>query len=267
MKVRGIKTVLTVVLTLVMMSAWLSVGNVSASPGLPGLVVEPHFVTADVGSTFTVDVIIENLEPMGSPAAGCYGYQVHINWSTAVLNFSSHLYEVSGNWYTLAHLTFGDFMADAPSGSNTFKYINYAEGWAEFGESMMGDTPEDRAGIIGNGWLATIEFDVVGTGETQIDIKSGYLHQPLALTYMLTYYDEELELNPVNAYFLEVPSPWATDINEDGRIDMRDIARVSIKYGWTGTPGSIPEDVNSDGVVDIYDLSAVAAVYGTAYYP
>jgi hypothetical protein len=267
MKVRGIRTLWTVVLSMVITCAYLGVGNVGASPGLPELVVEPHFVSADVGSIFTVDIIIENLEPIGAPAVGCYGYQVHLEWDPAVLNFSSHYYDYYGKTVTVAHLTFGDFYADAPSGSNDFKFVDYVVGWTEFGESMMGDTPEDRAGMSGNGWLATCEFEVIGTGETVIDIKSGYLAEPYALTFMLTYYDDELELDPVNAYFLNVPSPWATDLNEDGRIDIRDVARVARKWGWEGTPGSIPEDVNDDGYVDIVDLTAVAGDYGTQYYP
>jgi hypothetical protein len=266
MKVRGIMSLWTVVLSLVIMCACLGVRNVGAQSGLAGLVVEPHFVSGDVGSIFTVDIIIENLEPIGAPAVGCYGYQVHLEWDPAVLNFSSHYYDYYGKTVTVAHLTFGDFYADAPTGSNSFKSIRYDEGWAEFGESMLGDTPEDRAGMSGNGWLATCEFEVIGTGETVIDIKSGYLAEPYALTFMLTFYNEEMELDPVNAYFLNVPSPWATDLNEDGRIDMRDIARVCIKYG-KGPDYVGPEDITEDGYVDIFDLSAVAGDYGTQYYP
>jgi len=267
MKVRGTKTVWTIVLSLALMCACLSVRNVSASPGLPGLVVEPYIVSADVGTTFTVDIIVENLEPIGFPPVGCYGYQIHLEWDPAVLNFSSHYYDYFGKTVTVAHITVGDFFADAPHGSNDFSYFSYVYGTAEFGESMLGDAPEDREGMSGNGWIATCEFKVVGTGSSVIDIKTGYDEEPYATTFLMTYYDEEMELDVVNAYFIKVPSPWATDLNQDGRIDMRDIARVGRKWGWTGTPGEIPEDIDEDGDVDIEDLSAVATHYGTQYYP
>jgi len=267
MKVRGIRTLWAVVLSLVIMFACLSVRNVDASPRVATMSVEPHVVSADVGSIFTVDIMVENIEPMGFPPVACYGWQVHMNWSTAVLNFSSHYYDYYGKTVTIAHLTFGDFFVDAPHGSNEFKSVNYGAGYTEFGASMLGDASEDREGTSGSGWLATCEFKVVGTGETDIDIEYGYNVEPYALTFVMTYYSEEMEVVPENGHFINVPSPWPIDLNKDGRIDIRDIARVSIKWGWEGTPGSIPEDVNDDGYVDIADLTAVATEYGTQYYP
>ncbi|UCG36300.1 MAG: hypothetical protein JSV64_06720 [Candidatus Bathyarchaeota archaeon] len=262
---RGKKTVLAVAMVAVIIYASLSVGNVGAS-STPGLVVEPHFVSGEIGDIFTVDVLIENLEPVGIPPIGCYAWQIHMNWSTSVLNFSSHVWEYYGKTVTTPHYWIGDFMADAPHGSNDFKFFDYDAGYCEISESMVGSEPEDRDGTVGSGLLFTAEFEVIGSGETEIDISTAYYTDP-ALTTILNYYAEKLEVEPVNARFLSVPSPWPTDINIDGRIDIRDIARVSIKWGWEGTPGAIPEDVNTDGVVDILDLSAVGLEYGSQYYP
>jgi len=262
MKVRGIRTVWTVVLSLLILYACLGVRNVGGSPGVPVMMVEPGYNSGEVGSIFTVDIIVEDIEE------GFY-WQVHMNWSTAVLNLSSHVYEYSGKTVTVAHITHGDFMADAPEGTTQVKFVDYDAGWTEFGETMKGTYP---AGISGNGWLGTVEFKVVGPGETVIDIEYGTQVTPYALTYVANYYDEDIEMVAENGYFLDVPSPWATDINEDGRIDIRDLARVAIKYGWSGSAGSIPEDCWGpsdvpDGQVDIYDLTKVAQDYGTYYYP
>lgn len=257
MEVKGIRTIWTAVLSLLILCACLGVRNVGGSPAVAVMLVEPYFNSADVGSIFTVDIIVENVEE-------CYSWQVHMNWSTTVLNLSSHYYDYMGKTVTVAHVTFGDFMADAPDGTNQVKYVNYDVGWIEFGETMIGTYPD---GIDGNGWLGTVEFKVVGAGETVLDIEYGTTVTPYALTYMINYFDEDIEMVAENGYFLDVPSPWATDINEDGRIDIRDIARVCRMWGWEGTPGSIPEDINDDGYVDIVDLTAVAGEYGTQYYP
>ena len=271
MKMRGIRTLLTVVLSLVIMSACLSVRNVSASPA-PTMYIDPHFVSADVGTVFTVDVMIEGVEPIGPqyPAVGVYGYQIHMNWSTAVLNYSTTLIWIDPPGYTVTspQYTNGDFFADAPHGTGSeFYWFDYDNGWLEYGESMLGEAPEDRAGISGSGWLVTFEFVVVGSGSTEIDIEYGYYAEPQALTFMETYYDESFEMVVDNGYFLDVPSPWPTDIYEDGRIDIRDVARVCKKWGWEGGLGEIPEDVNDDGKVDILDLTAVGSDFGKQYYP
>jgi len=221
------------------------------------MMVEPDYNSGEVGSIFTVDIIVEDVED-------CFAWQVHMNWSTAVLNLSSHYYDYFGKTVTVAHLNHGDFMADAPEGTNQAKFVNYDEGWVEFSETMIGT----HDGISDNGWLGTVEFKVLGAGETVIDIEYGTQTTPYALTYLLDSNLWDIEMVAENGYFLEPPpSPWATDINEDGRIDIRDIARVCIKWGWEGTPGSIPEDIDDDGYVDIDDLTAVAGDYGTKYYP
>ncbi len=102
---------------------------------------------------------------------------------------------------------------------------------------------------------------------TVIDISSNYWlgGPPYATTTLQNSDLWEIPMNPVDGYFEVVFSPWPTDLNADGFIDIRDLARVAIKYGWSGTPGGIPEDVNDDGDVNITDLSMVAVQYGIHY--
>jgi hypothetical protein len=256
MKMRGIRTLWAVFLSLLIIYACLGVRNVDASPDTPVVFVEPDYSSGEVGEIFTVDVIVEDVEAL-------YYWSVRMSWNTAVLNVSSHYYDYLGKTVTVSHITHGDFLTWTPDGASAAKYVNYTAGWAEFGQSMFGTYPQ---GTSGNGWLATVEFIVMGAGETVIDIESA-MHFPEPLTYLTNYYDENIPMVAENGYFNDVSSPWSTDINKDGRIDMRDLARVAIKYGQTGASGWIKEDINDDGAVDIADLTLVAHDFGKYYYP
>ena len=58
-----------------------------------------------------------------------------------------------------------------------------------------------------------------------------------------------------------VPQTLPEDVNSDGVVDIRDLVRVSNRFGESGGT-VIPEDVNNDGVVDIRDLVRVANHFG-----
>ncbi len=58
-----------------------------------------------------------------------------------------------------------------------------------------------------------------------------------------------------------VPQTLPEDVNNDGVVDIRDLVKVSNKFGEAGG-ASIPEDVNQDGTVDIRDLVKVAKHFG-----
>ena len=58
-----------------------------------------------------------------------------------------------------------------------------------------------------------------------------------------------------------VPQTLPEDVNNDGVVDIRDLVRVSNRFGESGGT-AIPEDVNNDGVVDIRDLVRVANHFG-----
>lgn len=259
-KIRGIKTLWITVLTFLI----LSVGIMNADAQLEtGMTIEPWLTSAEVGSTFIVDIMVHNV-------VDCFAWQVNITWNLAVLNISS-IYDPYYN-YWFPQFSYGDFMADQPH--NDVNKIDYDEGWFMIGQTTQGEV----FGVTGSGWLAAVEFKVVGAGNSVIDIASNYWYSggdpPYPTTYMLDYIGGgvEIPMTPQNGYFVIVPTPWDTDLNQDGLIDIRDLARVAIKYGWEGTAGEIPEDITGpldepDGHVDIYDLSAVAMDYGIRYYP
>ena len=55
------------------------------------------------------------------------------------------------------------------------------------------------------------------------------------------------------------PTPLPEDVNQDGIVDIIDLALVASNFGLTGKNVT---DVNDDGVVDILDLALVAAAFG-----
>lgn len=59
--------------------------------------------------------------------------------------------------------------------------------------------------------------------------------------------------------------PW--DPNQDGTVDVRDLAIVAMAYGSRiGSPNWNPlADINADGLVDIRDLAIVAKHFGEQY--
>jgi len=204
------KTVSGILITLFLAITMSNVTPVTSSPTTTMSVDPPSIVdpTKTPGSTFNISIMVYDVE-------ACYCWQVHMNWSTAVLNLTSDVYDYYGKTVTVPHITFGDFMADAPHGTVTAKFVNYDEGWCEFGEAMIGDAPEDRAGISGSGWLATLEFTVVGTGETVIDIEYGAGVEPYASTFMGTYYGEDIEMVAENGYFSNTATMYDITIDSD----------------------------------------------------
>jgi len=56
------------------------------------------------------------------------------------------------------------------------------------------------------------------------------------------------------------------DVNRDGYINLTDLERIEKMFGWTGTPGGIPEDINSDGKVDVKDMLTCAQNQGVNFW-
>ena len=52
--------------------------------------------------------------------------------------------------------------------------------------------------------------------------------------------------------FASIDAPW--DVDGDGVVNIRDAEMVGAYWGWTGTPGAIPEDIARRGVVNVVDV-------------
>jgi hypothetical protein len=109
----------------------------------PPRLVDPNLT---VGSSFTVEIKVSDVEV----EYGCYSWQVDMTFDFNILRCSS--------------IVEGDFLKDQPEG--TIFLYRIEEGWALFTAITMGK----HVGVNGSGTLATVEFLVVGTGESDIDI-------------------------------------------------------------------------------------------------
>lgn len=61
------------------------------------------------------------------------------------------------------------------------------------------------------------------------------------------------------AYFIESCAPG--DINNDGRVDIADLAIVAAAFN-TSPPSNEVADINRDNIVDIQDLAEAAVNFG-----
>ncbi len=110
----------------------------------PASVVDP---TLSPGKTFTVDVLV-------SDVLFLYSWQVNITFNPSVLKIVDTIE--------------GDFLKGQPEGTVGVGLIENEKGWGLFGWSTMGA----YQGVSGSGTLATVQFQVVGIGESQIQIES-----------------------------------------------------------------------------------------------
>jgi PKD repeat protein len=85
-------------------------------------------------------------------------------------------------------------------------------------------------------------------------------------TVTLTVTDSVDRVNSVNALIQVVDRP-PYDLNQDGKIDIKDISIVAKAFGsYPGHPLWNPiADLNGDNKVDIKDISVVAKHYGESY--
>ena len=57
--------------------------------------------------------------------------------------------------------------------------------------------------------------------------------------------------------------PCVGDVDNDGDVDLSDLAELLAHYGTTSGATPADGDVDCDGDVDLSDLAALLAVYGT----
>ena len=108
----------------------------------------------------------------------------------------------------------------------------------------------------GDGVLATITFQVVGTKASGLFLSQVHLVDPdgeRLFPYIENGIAEDGTLEDSTAI---EPVYIAEDINEDGVVNIQDLVLVSSNFGKTGENEA---DINGDGVVDIVDLVKVAA--------
>ena len=99
------------------------------------------------------------------------------------------------------------------------------------------------ANVSGN--LFYVLFNVLNSGKSPLDI----------VPYCSSYQAKD-GVFATNVCFL-------ADINNNGKVDITDVAMVSSNYGKVGE--GLRGDINLDGKVDVQDVARVSACYGFIY--
>jgi hypothetical protein len=195
--------------------------------------------TLQAGSKFTVHVNVSDVNDL-------FTWQVNMSWDSSILNVS--------------RIIPGEFLARADNqtssealGGVVINSTDNAQGCGLFAESILGDV----AGISGDGTLISIEFLVVGSGWTDLNIiVSGTMP-----TMLLDSADGTITYDKIDGYF---SNQFLGDMDGDGDVDSFDFYIFSGAYGTSvGDPVYNPEaDLDGDGDVDSYDFYIFSGNYG-----
>ena len=128
------------------------IGSCQIASAMSSVSVSPQTITASAGDTFSVDIIVD---PAGS---GVYGADCKLRFDSTILNATSQ--------------TGGTFLDQG--GADTIEVQNSIDntaGMVRYGETRIGD-PEVVGSATEKGMLATITFEAIGSGTTDIKLES-----------------------------------------------------------------------------------------------
>lgn len=128
------------------------IGSCQIGSAMSSVSVSPQTITASAGDTFSVDIIID---PAGS---GVYGADCKLQFDSMILNATSQ--------------TGGTFLDQG--GADTIEVQNSIDntaGMVRYGETRIGD-PEVVGSATEKGTLATITFEAIGSGTTDLKLES-----------------------------------------------------------------------------------------------
>ena len=213
--------------------------TVSVSPDtiIKDYLLDPGY---QIGDKFTVDVNIADV-------ADLYTWQLNVTWDPSILSASD---------YVAGGFLLGTISPDKTAAFQLGYVINAtdnANGYTCISESILGE----YAGITGSGQLATIEFEVVGYGYTNLTISTSG-DMPTTLLD-----------SPGNSIGFSVGNGWfdnrlTGDANGDKIVTLADIGEVSSR--WTSPPGLLPYaryvDMDDNGVISLGDIGVVSANWG-----
>jgi hypothetical protein len=134
------------------------------------LCVDPAIITKATGESLKVNISVTAAEYL-------YAWQANVSYNPAVLE--------------CVNVTEGEFLGIQPDGTFGAKTIKNEKGWALFGWSTLGE----YIGVSGSGTLATMEFDVIATGESLIKIETEAYNMSGQIT-VPTYMQAQASPNP-----------------------------------------------------------------------
>ncbi len=216
--------------------------------------------TKQSGSLVSFNVDITN-------ATDLFAWQVNISWNPAILNYSKVTEYGSFLRATTSPNGTSGWINRDPLANVTIAPFNNTLGYAAIAETILGD----YSGITGDGRLVTVEFEVVGYGETNLTISvSGTL-----ATTLLDSAGGSVTFDTADGYFRNtLPGDIQGDTGgtpPDGDVDRYDFFAFLDHYGSSvGDPNynrlaDLEDDVGGplpDGDVDRYDFFAFLDNYG-----
>jgi len=204
-------------------------------------------------ATVTVEV------PSIVPPGGSFVARLNIT-SVTDLSFATYRIAYDPSVLAVANVTDG-LIGGSPAGVSAVNDWTNPEsewyGWdAAPGELgvVQGAYVAGEAGLSGSGYLAEIEFDVVGVWCDTSAI-SFVLEDSEAFAY-----DEQ----PINVEWVGTAVTVAPDydVNGDGEVGFWDMIGVSVHWDETGLPWWIRADANRDGGVGFWDMILVSVHWG-----
>jgi len=187
-----------------------------------------------VGSTFTVHVNVTDV-------ADLFTWQLNMSWDPSILNISN--IDAIGGFLTQS---VNDTSSEALGGV-VINATNNVEGYTAMAESILANV----SGITGSGQLVSIEFLVVGYGNSDIIISAS---EPLP-TMLLNSTGATITFTPTDGFFR---NKLKGDIDGDRDVDFPDF--TAFLTSWlkvSGQPGYNREaDTDVDGDVDFSDFTA-----------
>ena len=132
-------------------------------------------------------------------------------------------------------------------------YTNYAM-------SLIGDEPT----FSGSGILCQIVYDAISPGVSFLNFSAA---RTILVNSSLVNYDISHELKGGIVKVFGGTTPVIGDLDDDGKIDIQDIALASLSFGsYPDHPRWNPiADINQDDKVNIRDLLIIAIHYGEVY--
>lgn len=272
---KRMRRLLTAVVMLISIGAMINVGSTSGSLRL---YVDPPRVTGLVGNTFTVDIMVEDVEDL-------FTWQIIMRWDSVALSCNS--------------ISYGDFMDQARYGSGLG--LNTYAGWTNV-------TVKENIGYFAAGMSILIHDDY----NSEVNVISSIAGYALYLTTPLTNSYTVAANGQVDTYPGTTPSQerimsnwlmcgmltsqtaagaygsgWLATIEFQVLSRTETALNISLDYptytylldhnGFDiPIPGgpedgrfipAPPEDLNGDGWVDIFDLCQVAIHYGETGTP
>jgi len=204
-----------------------------------------------VGNKFTLNINISGVSDL-------FAWNVNVTWVPGVLNFSKVA-------------VYGTFLraTGSPNGTSgwinrdstknvTITYVNYTRGYVSIAETILGNV----AGVSGSGRLVTIEFQVVGYGNSTIVIST--LSTGRLPTKLLNS-----AVPPVAITFTKTDGYFKNKLNGDANGDrsVGSLDEGKLNAHWYAGPGlptgtfgySRDVDTNDDGYISSLDEGVLNA--------